>query len=148
MYVQTYIIKQLGLLFGGERVCSEGTSGVHIWQTNPFARGWFVSVGEAADRGCSCWVTARWWRCSSDSGQTAMLHNLMLLIPLKDPEVLCDPQIPCLFCKTMACIRLGLYWCRERLCSAESLQMEYCCCPKDGFLQSLYWHLWLRSFLC
>lgn len=61
MYVQICVIKQLGLLFGGERVLRsadhgsrEGTSGVHIWQTSLFARGWSVPVGEAADQGCSC----------------------------------------------------------------------------------------------
>lgn len=149
------IIKQLGLLFGGERVLrstdqssTQATSGVHIWQTSLFARGWSVLVGEAADQGCSCWPTTNWQRCSSDSVQTAMLHNLMVLSPLKDPGALCDRQNLCLFCKTTACIHLGLYLYRERLCSAESLQMEYCCCPKDGFHWSLYWHLWPRSSLC
>lgn len=90
MYVQVLITKQLGLLFGGERVLRsadlllqgtdhssrEATSGVHIWQTSLFARGWSAPVGEAADQGCSCWPTACWQMCSSDSGQTAMLHNL------------------------------------------------------------------------
>lgn len=139
MYAQIYIIKQLGLLFGGESLRStgqssrQGTSGVHIWQTSPFARGWTGPAAGAADPACSCWSLACWERCSSDSGLTAMLHNLMLSIPPKDSGALCDLLTRGLFCKTMACIHPRLYLFRERLCSAESLQMEYCCCPKDGF---------------
>lgn len=37
--------------------------------------------------------------------------HLMLLSPLNDPDALCDRQSRCLFCKKMACIRLGLYLC-------------------------------------
>lgn len=67
IYVQILIIKQLGLLFGGDGVLRgtdqslrEATSGVRIWQTNLFGREWSVAAGAAADQGCSCWPTACW----------------------------------------------------------------------------------------
>lgn len=54
----------------------EATNGVRIWQTSLFGRECSVVAGEDADWTCFCWLWVRWQRGSSDSDQTAMLHNL------------------------------------------------------------------------
>lgn len=56
----------------------EATSGVRIWLTSPFARGWCAQVGEGGTRWGTCWPWMHWRQCSADSSQTATLHNLKL----------------------------------------------------------------------
>lgn len=150
MYVQIWIIKQLGLFFGGEKVlrrmdisswaqirapgralavsifgrpvCSP-VDGLYRWARQQPRR---VLVGrQHTCRGVHR-TTARLPRCiiwSSikiviniqsktrilQKAQSSEVHpHLMLLIPLKDHDALCDQQNQGLFCKMMACIPLGL----------------------------------------